>query len=111
MDLNIAEILGTFTPLTLTTSISLIKTDEPLILKSRLGKNVITMLDEACVFEVEEEAITLRPSGFPMTRPASSISRANARGIPLFRHRFTLGTESPPARSTSSVLPRRTPST
>ena len=80
MDLNIAEILGTFTPLTLTTSISLIKTDEPLILKSRLGKNVITMLDEACVFEVEEGSYNLAPVGFPNDPPSLvNISRKRKR--------------------------------
>ena len=43
-DFDISEILSTLSPLTLTTAIENIKTDEPLILKSRLGKNVQTCL-------------------------------------------------------------------
>ena len=51
-DFDLSEILSTLSPLTLTTAIENIKTDEPLILKSRLGKNVQTMLDD--VFSGED---------------------------------------------------------
>jgi hypothetical protein len=80
MDFDISEILNTLSPLTLTTSISLIRTDEPLILKPRLGKNVQTMLDEACVFEVEEGSYNLAPVGFPNDPPSLvNISRKRKR--------------------------------
>ena len=80
MDLDISEILTTLTPLTLTTAITNIRTNEPLILKSRLGKNVITMLDEACVFEVEEGSYNLAPVGFPNDPPSLvNISRKRKR--------------------------------
>ena len=80
MDFDISEILGSLSPLTLTTAINLIKTDEPLVLKSRLGKNVQTMLDEACVFEVEEGSYNLAPVGFPNDPPSLvNISRKRKR--------------------------------
>lgn len=80
MDFDISEILNTLSPLTLTTSISLLRTDEPLILKTRLGKNVQTMLDEACVFEVEEGSYNLAPVGFPNDPPSLvNISRKRKR--------------------------------
>ena len=80
MDFDISEILNTLSLLTLTTSISLIKIDEPFILKSRLGKNVVTMLDEACVFEVEEGSYNLAPVGFPNDPPSLvNISRKRKR--------------------------------
>lgn len=63
MDFDISDILNSFSPLTLTEAISLIKTDEPLILTSRLGKNKYNMRDEACVFEVEEGSYNLAPVG------------------------------------------------
>ena len=80
MDFDISEILSTLSPLTLTTAISLIKTDEPFILKSRLGKNVQTMYDDACVFEVEEGSYNLAPVGFPNDPPSLvNISRKRKR--------------------------------
>ena len=80
MDFDISEILKNFTPLTLTEAISLIKTDEPLILKSRLGKNVYNMRDEACVFEVEEGSYNLAPISFPNDPPSLvNISRKRKR--------------------------------
>ena len=80
MDFDISEILSTLSPLTLTTAISLIKTDEPLILKSRLGKNVVRMLDDICVFEVEEGSYNLAPVGFPNDPPSLvNISRKRKR--------------------------------
>ena len=80
MDFDISEILGTLSPLTLTTAINLIKTDEPFILKSRLGKNVIRMLDDICVFEVEEGSYNLAPVGFPNDPPSLvNISRKRKR--------------------------------
>ena len=80
MDFDISEILSTLSPLTLTTAISLIKTDEPLILKSRLGKNVVRMLDDTCVFEVEEGSYNLAPVGFPNDPPSLvNISRKRKR--------------------------------
>lgn len=80
MDFDISEILSSLSPLTLTTAISLIKTDEPLILKSRLGKNVQTMRDDACVFEVEEGSYNLAPVGFPNDPPSLvNISRKRKR--------------------------------
>lgn len=79
-DFDISEILSTLSPLTLTTAIENIKTDEPLILKSRLGKNVQTMLDDACVFEVEEGSYNLAPVGFPNDPPSLvNISRKRKR--------------------------------
>ena len=79
-DFNIDEILTSFSPLTMTEAISLIKTNEPLILKSRLGKNVHTMLDEACIFEVEEDTYTLAPVGFPNDPPSHvNVSRKRTR--------------------------------
>ena len=80
MDFDLSEILSTLSPLTLTTAISLVQTNEPLILKSRLGKNVVTMLDEACVFEVEEGSYNLAPVGFPNDPPSLvNISRKRKR--------------------------------
>ena len=80
MDFDISEILNTLSPLTLTTAISLIKTNEPFVLKSRLGKNVQTMYDEACVFEVEEGSYNLAPVGFPNDPPSLvNISRKRKR--------------------------------
>ena len=79
-DFDISELLNSFTPLTMTEAITLIKTNEPLVLKSRLGKNVITMLDEACVFEVEEASYNLAPVGFPNDPPSNiNISRKRKR--------------------------------
>ena len=79
-DFDISEILSTLSPLTLTTAIENIKTDEPFILKSRLGKNVQTMLDDACVFEVEEGSYNLAPVGFPNDPPSLvNISRKRKR--------------------------------
>ena len=71
--MDFEEILNSFTPMTLTESISLIKTNEPLILKSRLGKNVQEMLDEVCIFEVEEASYNLAPVGYS-NDPASNIN-------------------------------------
>ena len=80
MDFDISEILNTLSPLTLTTAISLIKTDEPLILKTRLGKNIQTMLDEMCVFEAEEGNYNLAPVSFPNDPPnLVNISRKRKR--------------------------------
>ena len=76
----IEEILANFSPLTLTEAISLIKTNEPFVLKSRLGKNTEMMLDEACVFEVEEGTYNLAPVGFPNDPPSQvNISRKRKR--------------------------------
>ena len=80
MNYEISELLGMLPPLTLTTAINNIKTDEPLILKSRLGKQVHRMLDEACVFEVEEGSYSLAPVGFPNDPPSQvNISRKRKR--------------------------------
>ena len=80
MNFDISEILASFTPLTLTEAVSLIKTDEPLILKSRLGKNVYNMRDEMCIFEVEEGSYNLAPVGFPNDPPSNvNISRKRRR--------------------------------
>lgn len=77
-DLN--ELLGILTPVTLTTAIMNIKLNEPLILKSRLGKQVQKMYDEACVFEVEEGNYSLAPVGFPNDPPNNvNISRKRRR--------------------------------
>ena len=76
----IEEILQNFSPLTLTEAISLIKTDEPFILRSRLGKRRELMLDEACVFEVEEGTYNLAPVGFQNDPPTQvNISRKRKR--------------------------------
>lgn len=77
-DLN--ELLGILTPVTLTTAIMNIKLNEPLVLKSRLGKQVQKMYDEACVFEVEEGNYSLAPVGFPNDPPNNvNISRKRRR--------------------------------
>ena len=77
---DMSEILQDFTPLTLTEAIKLNKTEEPLVLKTKLGKNTMTMLDEACVFEVEEGSYNLAPVGFPNDPPSSAnISRKRKR--------------------------------
>ena len=74
------ELLGMLTPLTLTTAIMNIKVNEPFVLKSRLGKQVIRMTDEACVFEVEEGSYSLAPVGFPNDPPTKvNISRKRKR--------------------------------
>ena len=76
----IEEILANFSPLTLTEAISLIKTDEPFILRSRLGKHRELMLDETCIFEVEEGTYTLAPVGFQNDPPSQvNISRKRKR--------------------------------
>ena len=75
---DMSDILNSFSPLTLTEAVSLIKTNEPLILKSRLGKNSFNMRDEACVFEVEEGSYNLAPVGFP-NDPPSLINIARKR--------------------------------
>ena len=77
---DMSDILNSFSPLTLTEAVSLIKTNEPLILKSRLGKNVFNMRDEACVFEVEEGSYNLAPVSFPNDPPSLvNISRKRKR--------------------------------
>jgi len=77
---DINELLGVLTPLTLTTAINNIRTNEPFILKSRLGKQIIRMVDEACVFEVEEGTYSLAPVGFPNDPPSFvNISRKRKR--------------------------------
>ncbi|MBR0167103.1 MAG: major capsid protein, partial [Synergistaceae bacterium] len=77
---DITELLSVLTPLTLTTAINNIKTNEPFILKSRLGKQVQRMTDEACVFEVEEGSYSLAPVGFPNDPPSFvNISRKRKR--------------------------------
>ena len=77
---DINEILGSLTPLTLTTAINNIKTNEPLVLSSRLGKHIIKMNDEACVFEVEEGSYNLAPVSFPNDPPSNvNISRKRRR--------------------------------
>ena len=80
MDFDLSEILGTLTPLTLTTAINNIKTNEPFILTSRLGRQVYRMNTEACVFEVEEGSYNLAPVGFPNDPPSNvNISRKRKR--------------------------------
>ena len=80
MDYDVSEILGMLPPLTLTTAISNIKTNEPFILTSRLGKQTIRMTDEACVFEVEEGSYNLAPVGFPNDPPSFvNVSRKRKR--------------------------------
>ena len=80
MTFDISDILNSFSPLTLTEAINLIKTDEPLILTSRLGRNKYNMRDEACVFEVEEGSYNLAPVGFPNDPPSFiNISRKRKR--------------------------------
>ena len=77
---DFSEILSIFTPLTLTEAVSLIKTNEPFVLTSRLGKNTYNMLDEACVFEVEEGNYNLAPVGFSNDPPSNvNISRKKQR--------------------------------
>lgn len=77
---DINELLRDWTPLTLTTAINNIRTNEPFILKSRLGKQVMRMTDEACVFEVEEGTYSLAPVGFPNDPPSFvNISRKRKR--------------------------------
>ena len=71
-DLN--EILEIFSPFTLTEAVNLIKTDEPFVLTSRLGKNIYRAYDEVCVFEVEEGSYNLAPIGYP-NDPASEINQ------------------------------------
>lgn len=75
---DINELLGVLTPLTLTTAIKNIKLNEPLVLKSRLGKQVQRMYDEACVFEVEEGNYSLAPIGFP-NDPAANVNISRKR--------------------------------
>ena len=80
MNFDVSEFLNSFSPLTLTEAITLIKSDEPLILTSRLGKNSYNMRDEACVFEVEEGSYNLAPVGFPNDPPSFvNISRKRKR--------------------------------
>ena len=77
---DMSDFLNSFSPLTLTEAVSLIKTNEPLILSSRLGKNKFNMLDEACVFEVEEGCYNLAPVSFPNDPPSFvNISRKRKR--------------------------------
>ena len=80
MEYDVTELLGMLSPLTLTTAINNIKTNEPFVLTSRLGKQVHRMLDEACVFEVEEGSYNLAPVGFPNDPPSQvNISRKRKR--------------------------------
>ena len=77
---DMSEILNSFSPLTLTEAVSLIKTNEPLVLKSRLGKNIFNMRDEMCIFEVEEGSYNLAPVSFPNDPPSLvNISRKRKR--------------------------------
>lgn len=71
-----SDILGEFTPLTLTESINLLRLDEAFILKSKLGENVINMPDDRCVFEVEEGNYNLAPTGY-INDPAMDVNVAN----------------------------------
>ena len=77
-DFNFDEILGAFTPLTMTEAINLVKTNEPFVLTSRLGKHKNNMLDEQCIFEVEEGTYNLAPVSFP-NDPPSNINIARKR--------------------------------
>ena len=78
MDFDLSEILGTLSPLTLTEAVNLINTNEPLILKSRLGKQIVRLYDEACVFEVEEGSYNLAPLSFP-NDPATPVNISRRR--------------------------------
>ena len=75
---SLTELIGLLTPVTLTTAITNIKLNEPLVLKSRLGKQVQRMYDEACVFEVEEGNYSLAPIGFP-NDPANNVNISRKR--------------------------------
>ena len=61
--MDFEELTKYFTPLTLTESISRIKTEEPLVLKSRLGRNTQNMLDELCGYEVGATCSTVKSCG------------------------------------------------
>lgn len=75
---DLQEILEQFNPFTLTEAVNLIKVDEPLVLTSRLGKNIYRAYDEVCVFEVEEGSYSLAPMGYP-NDPASEINISRKR--------------------------------
>ncbi len=80
MDYDLTEIIGMLPPVTLTEAINNIKINEPFVLKSRLGRQVHRMTDEACVFEVEEGTYSLAPVSFPNDPPKSvNISRKRKR--------------------------------
>lgn len=75
---DLQEMLDLFNPVTLTEAVNLIKVDEPMILTSRLGKNIYKAFDEVCVFEVEEGSYNLAPLGYP-NDPASEINISRKR--------------------------------
>ena len=80
MDYDLTEIIGMLPPVTLTEAINNIKINEPFVLKSRLGRQVHRMTDEACVFEVEEGTYSLAPVSFPNDPPKFvNISRKRKR--------------------------------
>ena len=73
------ELLGLYTPLTLTESVKLIRTDEPFLLTKRLGKKVVNSPNETCAFEVEEGNYNLAPVGYPGDPPNKvNIARINS---------------------------------
>ena len=76
--MDLQEILNEFNPVTLTEAVNLIKVDEPLVLTSRLGKNIYRSADEVCVFEVEEGSYNLAPMGYP-NDPANEINISRKR--------------------------------
>ena len=71
--MELQDLLEAFTPLTLTEAINLIKTNEPFTLTSRLGKQRVNMLDETCIFEVEEGSYNLAPVTYSGD-PASEVN-------------------------------------
>lgn len=71
MAFDFSEILGAFTPITLTESINRIKSDEPLMLTKRLGRITHTMYDEKVAFEVEEGSYNLAPVSYSNDPPVN----------------------------------------
>lgn len=76
MDFN--EILAKYMPVTLTEAARLIRTDEPFVLTTNLGRNAVNAVDETCVFEVEEGVYHLAPIGYP-NDPATNVNIARKR--------------------------------
>ena len=93
---DMSDIFNSFSPLILTEAISTIKTDEPLILTSRPGKNKYNMHDEVTSLKLKKVATSLLLSASLMTRSVSSIFQESVNVIRSFLRRFSCAIESVP---------------
>ncbi|MBQ7264267.1 MAG: major capsid protein [Synergistaceae bacterium] len=75
--MNLEQILGEYSPLTLTEAVRMIK-EEPFVLTRALGRNVIRSATDTCAFEVEEGTYHLAPMGYSGD-PATNVNVGRKR--------------------------------